>query len=259
MPRKGVIVADAAGQLHRDVQLADDVGQELAVGPAAEGGVEVDQVDPLGAAFLPAQRGLQRVAVAGLAAGLALHQPDGLAGGHIDAGGRVRLTSCPQPVREHVGRRRRRFSGWNWVADNGPSSARHERAPVLGGRVTGPRAGRVGVHEVEAFGSIAGEEREPGAADTTFQPMWGSTAAPWIRSTAPAAGQAKAAHALLRTRLEQHLHADADAEHRTAGRHPLARSPRRRRPPSMPSTQAAKAPTPGTTSPSRRAAAGIVG
>ena len=56
------------------------------VGAAAERGVEVDQVDPLGAVVLPGQRRLQRVAVDGLGAGGALHQPDGLAVGDVHGG-----------------------------------------------------------------------------------------------------------------------------------------------------------------------------
>ena len=52
------VVADAAGQLDRDVQLADDRGEQLGVGAAAERGVEVDEVDPLGAVALPGQRGV---------------------------------------------------------------------------------------------------------------------------------------------------------------------------------------------------------
>ena len=54
--------------------------------PAAERGVEVDQVHPLGAVVLPGQRRLQRVAVAGLRAGRALHQAHGLAVGDVDGG-----------------------------------------------------------------------------------------------------------------------------------------------------------------------------
>ena len=54
--------------------------------PAAEGGVEVDEVHPLGAVALPLQRRLDRVAVRRLAARLALHQADGLAVGDVDGG-----------------------------------------------------------------------------------------------------------------------------------------------------------------------------
>ena len=43
-------------------------------------------MDPLGAVALPGQRRLQRVAVAGLGAGLALDQADGLAVGDVDCG-----------------------------------------------------------------------------------------------------------------------------------------------------------------------------
>ena len=49
------------------VEAADHVGEQRGVGAPAEGGVEVDQVDPVGAVALPGQRRLQRVAVRGLA------------------------------------------------------------------------------------------------------------------------------------------------------------------------------------------------
>ncbi len=93
------VVPDAAGQLDLHVELADDLGEQFAVGPATEGGVEVDEVHPLGAVLLPAQRGLERVAVPGLAAGLALNQPDGLAIGDIDGGQQTR-NSPAHPSRD---------------------------------------------------------------------------------------------------------------------------------------------------------------
>ena len=43
-------------------------------------------MDPLGAVALPGQRGVQRIAVAGLGAGLALDQAHGLAVGDVDGG-----------------------------------------------------------------------------------------------------------------------------------------------------------------------------
>ena len=69
-PGQGGVVADAAGQLDLDADLADDAGEELGVGPAAEGGVEVDQVDPLGAGLGPVAGRVQGVAVVGLGSGL---------------------------------------------------------------------------------------------------------------------------------------------------------------------------------------------
>ena len=64
----------------------DDLGLQLAVVPAAERRVEVDQVDPLGAGLLPAQRRLDRVAEPLLRPGHALHELDGLAVGDVDGG-----------------------------------------------------------------------------------------------------------------------------------------------------------------------------
>ena len=53
---------------------------------AAERRVEVDEVDPLGAGLLPAQRRLDRVAEPLLRAGDALDELDGLAVGDVDGG-----------------------------------------------------------------------------------------------------------------------------------------------------------------------------
>ena len=78
------VVADPAGQLDRDVEPADDLGELLAVVAPAERRVEVDQVDPLGAGLLPGEGGGERVAVVRLAAGLALDQPHGLPVGDVD-------------------------------------------------------------------------------------------------------------------------------------------------------------------------------
>ena len=81
-----LVVADAAAHLDLDVEGADDLRLQLAVVAAAERGVEVDEVDPLGAGLLPAQRGLDRVAEALLGAGHALDQLDGLAARDVDGG-----------------------------------------------------------------------------------------------------------------------------------------------------------------------------
>ena len=80
------VVADAAGQLDLHVEPAHDVGEQLGVGAAAERGVEVDEVDPLGALPLPGERGLERVAVVRFAAGGALNEADRLAVGDVDGG-----------------------------------------------------------------------------------------------------------------------------------------------------------------------------
>ena len=80
------VVADAPAHLDLHVELADDAREQLAVGAAAERGVEVDEVDPLGAVGLPLAGRLERVAVGRLGAGLALDEADGLPVGDVDGG-----------------------------------------------------------------------------------------------------------------------------------------------------------------------------
>jgi len=58
--RERLVVADAAAHLDLDVEGADDLRLELAVGAAAEGCIEIHQVQPLGAGVLPAHRGGDR-------------------------------------------------------------------------------------------------------------------------------------------------------------------------------------------------------
>ena len=166
------VVADAAGEL--DVDAARPVLMTFLMTPcvvaAAEGGVEVDEVDPLGALARPVGGGVDGIAVAGLGAGLALGEADGLAVGDVDRGeqdergGGVELvhgSSCGMAARATrtphesarvsdavVALRARRancassrmpaspdFSGWNWVADSGPfSTAARNALAVLAPR-----------------------------------------------------------------------------------------------------------------------------
>ena len=95
-----LVVADAAGHLDLDVERADDLGQQLAVVAAAERGVEVDQVHPLRAGLLPAQRGLERVAEARLRAGHALDELDRLPVGDVDGGEQLEVVGHVAPFRQ---------------------------------------------------------------------------------------------------------------------------------------------------------------
>jgi hypothetical protein len=79
-----LVVTDAAGHFHVDVEAADDVGEDGAVVAAPEGRIEVDQVDPARACLLPAQGRLDRVAEDPFGAGDTLHELDGLAGRDVD-------------------------------------------------------------------------------------------------------------------------------------------------------------------------------
>ncbi|OPZ52073.1 MAG: hypothetical protein BWY91_02467 [bacterium ADurb.BinA028] len=79
-------VADPAGEFHLKVQPADDVSDQFAVVPTAEGRVEIDQVDPLGAVVLPTLRGQPGVAELPPRAGDALLQLHGTSVGDVDGG-----------------------------------------------------------------------------------------------------------------------------------------------------------------------------
>src|SRR5205814_288753 len=76
-----LVVADAAGELDGDIDLADDLPEQVRIAAPAERRVEVDEMDPLRAIGLPLQRCLERVAVRRLRTGLPLHEAHGLADG----------------------------------------------------------------------------------------------------------------------------------------------------------------------------------
>ena len=109
----------------------DDAGEQLGVGAAPEGRVEVDEVQPLGALLLPREGGLERVAELAAGAGDALDELDGAALDDVDGGqelqagllGRGRLTggSSGWSVRE---------SGAQVVARAATSAPDSGRAPV---------------------------------------------------------------------------------------------------------------------------------
>ena len=104
-----VVVADAAGQLDLDVHRRGHLGDQRAVVAGAEGGVQVDEVQPLGTRALPGEGGLERGAVGGLGAGLAVHEADGLAVADVDGGKEFELASARRtsqgsdPVGEQLG------------------------------------------------------------------------------------------------------------------------------------------------------------
>ncbi len=136
------VVADAAGQLDLDVHGAGHFGDEGAVVAGAEGGVQVDEVQPLGAGALPGECGLQRGAVGGLGAGLAVHQADRLAVADVYGGEQfklrhysvsIQLVSSWAPASPD-------FSGWNWVAHSAPfSTAATKRSPCVAQVTLGAR------------------------------------------------------------------------------------------------------------------------
>ena len=80
------VVAQAAGELHLDVEPSHDLAEQLGVGAPAERSIEVHEVDPFRPLPLPVEGGLQRRAVACFAAGLALYQAHCLAVDDVDGG-----------------------------------------------------------------------------------------------------------------------------------------------------------------------------
>ena len=160
------------------------------------------------------------------------------------------------------------FSGWNWVATSGPfSTAATNGSPCVAQVTSGVRSvslvgrssqrrTRVGVHEVEAL--VLDARRTARAARAPRRCSTPCAAARARAAARPSPGhspQPCGVDAVLDAVLEQHLHADADAEHRAAAGEPAAdrsRGPCTARSPAM---HAANAPTPGTTRPSRSSAA----
>jgi hypothetical protein len=86
-----LVIADAAAHLHVDVERADDLREQLPVVPAAECGVEVDEMEPLGPPVLPVHRGFDRVAEPLLRPGDTLHELDSLATRDVDGGQQLQV------------------------------------------------------------------------------------------------------------------------------------------------------------------------
>ena len=165
-PLQGRVVADAAGQLDRDVQLADDAGQQFGVGSAAERGVEIDEVDPLRAVVLPLQRGVpggRRTRSRyrprpGQAHGLAVGDVDGGKheggreddhDGHLDVprpgasrGIDGQPTTSRSQLRSTTAPASPDFSGWNWVAASAPFSTAATKSSPWWAHVTSGGAAR---------------------------------------------------------------------------------------------------------------------
>ena len=119
------------------------------------------------------------------------------------------------------------FSGWNWVRHSGPARPRPRTAAVLGGGHAaagsvdgGPGARTSARSRTASSGRRRRTARDAGGDATVFQPMCGTRGAA-SRVTPPGSRPSPlVVDAVLVAVLEQHLHADADAEHRPAGRDP---------------------------------------
>ncbi len=126
--------ANAPGGLDLDgPDGGDDAAQVLAVaGAAAEGGVEVDDVEPARALGGEAGGGLDRVAVAGRGPGDPLDQAGRLPveqvdrreqlQGHAARTSETKLASRARPAAPD-------FSGWNWVPNRLPCSTAAAKRP----------------------------------------------------------------------------------------------------------------------------------
>ena len=153
---EGLVVADAAAHLDLDVEGADDLGLQLAVAAAPEGGVEVDEVQPLGAGVLPARAAATGSPYTRLGAGHALDELDGPALGDVDGGQQLEVvahgTSRVGP--DASGRR---------VATQLRSSAGAGVAGLLGVELGGPqRAVLDGRDEPVAAVLAPGDQRRAG-------------------------------------------------------------------------------------------------
>ena len=216
----------------------------------------------------PVQRGVERVAVVRLGAGLALDEADGLAVGDVDGGQQDSRGAIVMPRRLRRAARRqirlspaspsqlasRRmpaspdFSGWNCVAVSGPfSTAATKRAPcsahVTAGGWNGVRdvqvpaaAPRTSARSRSARRSMpANSARALGGVDGV-PPHVRQDRGAAARSTTPGHSPSPSvSHAVLDAGLEQDLHAHADAQH---GRPPARRrsiscGPRTARKPAM--------------------------
>ena len=124
-------IPDAATHLDVDVERADDPGEEVGVGAAPEGRVEVDEVQPLGALLLPGEGRLERVAELAAGARDALDELDGPALDDVDGGQELQAWQLGCGVGHG------RSSGWSvlgsgahLVAPAATSAPDPDRAPV---------------------------------------------------------------------------------------------------------------------------------
>ncbi len=127
-----VLGADAPAGLHPDAGRRDLGGDLRQRGPLVRHTgarrIEVDDVDPRGAAPGEPRRQLQRVAVARLAIEVALGQPHGSAVAQIDrrvedhAASATKFDSRARPLRPD-------FSGWNWAPHRSPRATRAATGP----------------------------------------------------------------------------------------------------------------------------------
>ena len=161
------------------------------------------------------------------------------------------------------------FSGWNWVAAQGPILDRGDELrtvtrPRDPGRDPGEGAGGlerpllhgIRVDEVEALVlDAARRAREPAATSTSDQPMWGTTAA-GRRSTVPGHSPSPSSGCSDGS-VEPSKSTCMPTQTPSTGRPPLRRRPMMRGPcaAARPAMQAWKLPTPGTKSPSHSSAA----
>ena len=87
--RKGslerLVIANATGQLHLEIEAANDASEELGIRPATEGSIQIHEVNPLRALTRPSRRRLSWVAIGSLGARGSLYEANSHPIGYIDS------------------------------------------------------------------------------------------------------------------------------------------------------------------------------
>ena len=230
--------AQPAADLHRDGGRFGDPADMVEVLRLARARtVEVDDVQGLGAGLQPALRGVEGVGVErGLAVVVALDQPHRAPVADVDR--RVEDQGAPATGWQAAAKPASSsspaeldFSGWNWAPRSGAlldhggealapfGAADHD---IFVGRASREASARNRTG-VSAPPVSSGAKRDGRSQRTGSQPMCG-TFRPGASSCGDVTGQqAQALRSLVLGRgLEEELHAEADAQQRTAGARPLA-------------------------------------
>ena len=97
---QGRVIPDSPGEFNVYIQCANDLGEQSGVGATPEGGVEINQMNPGRAFFLPPECRCQRIPEFLLGTCNALDELDGPTILHIDCGQQLQCFHDAQPYRE---------------------------------------------------------------------------------------------------------------------------------------------------------------